>query len=165
MNEGLSSRAALGRAKPMESSLRDPDPSRWRSRLFCLTLFLFVFGAAAGFNFASLLPALMIVAFVVLLAVIGKHHSVVIPSEHDEWFTPSSANRTDALPAPTPPRPFEKRLAQFLHCDLKELDTPRDERRSKMIFWSVVPLGPGRGPKPAWLIRQILQRIHRLVHG
>ena len=64
-----------------------------------------------------------------------------------------------------PPAPFKTRLAQFLHCDRNELGMVPGTPASKMKFWSVGPFGPRRDSKPAWLIRMVLERIHKLVHG
>ena len=67
---------------------------------------------------------------------------------------------------PTPPGPLKNRLARFLHCDEDDLDGPRDDRNSKMEFWSDVPLGPKRHkPKSPSFIRRILERIRKLVRG
>ncbi len=68
-------------------------------------------------------------------------------------------------PPPDAPAPFETRLARFLHCDQDALARAKPERPSQMKFWCMVRLDRRYAPKPAWLIRRILLRIHRLVHG
>ena len=65
------------------------------------------------------------------------------------------------------PKPFTNRLSRFLHCPEEELQ--EEEHRvtfiSRMRFWSRVPLDSPHRPKPAWLIREILERIRERVRG
>ena len=61
------------------------------------------------------------------------------------------------------PKPFTNRLSHFLHCPEEELQEHRVTFISRMRFWSRGrPDSPHR-PKPAWLIRQILERIRERV--
>lgn len=70
-----------------------------------------------------------------------------------------------------PPRPehhpkeFTERLAGYLHRDPKELAEPRPYAESNMSFWSRVGQLRWFGPKPAYLIRRLLERIRAQVHG
>lgn len=72
---------------------------------------------------------------------------------------------------PRPPRPehrpkeFAERLAGYLHCEQEELAAPRPYAPSKMSFWSRVGQLRWFGPKPAWLMRRLLERIREQVHG
>ena len=63
------------------------------------------------------------------------------------------------------PRPFVSRLSHFLHCNEDDLRHRRSRFTSRMRFWSRAPLDARHGPKPAWLIRQLLERIRDTVRG
>jgi hypothetical protein len=66
----------------------------------------------------------------------------------------------DPVKSPVAPPPaFEQRLAAFLHCTTEELHAPRPRPQSTMPFWSIVDFASYVGPKPAWIIRRILERI------
>jgi hypothetical protein len=63
------------------------------------------------------------------------------------------------------PTPFIKRLANYVGCDEQELREPRCQPKSRMTFWSIVDFDSWHGPKPISIIRRILERIRRHVHG
>lgn len=61
-----------------------------------------------------------------------------------------------------PPKPFRRRLADFSNR------FPRQEIRSikRRLFVSPeADVGQGRPPKSRWIIRMVLERIHRIVAG
>ena len=60
------------------------------------------------------------------------------------------------------PRPLEVRLARFKQM-VAPLDRPKTHVRASRF--ASLPIEPGRQPKPAHLIRALLERIRRLVHG
>lgn len=69
-------------------------------------------------------------------------------------------------PEPVPPPPYPTRLARFLSREVNDFGTPRGtNQRARMKLWAAGPIGHRHGPKPTWLIRMILERIHRLVRG
>lgn len=69
-------------------------------------------------------------------------------------------------PEAVPPPPYSERLARFLSRDVNDFDAARGTKQpSQMEFWTAGPIGPRHDPKPAWFIRMILERIHRLVRG
>lgn len=122
----------------MVSSLSESDSSPWRPRIFFLAVFFILFVASSGFRLSSFLVALAISTVFLLFAFAVGRPAVVIFSE-DEEFTPTDEAEP---PPPTPPRPFSSRLAQYVRRDVKCLDGVQAKRRSRMVFWSVVPLGP-----------------------
>ncbi len=147
------------------TELRQDDHDRvcWRPRLVCVALVLAILAASAGFNLAVVFLAFVLVTVVILLVFPGRHVVIVIPRK--ESIQQLSTDHADRLPPTTPPAPFRDRLAQFLQCNENDLDHTGVDRTSKMKFWSAVPIGPRHNPKPVWLIRMILRRIHHLVHG
>ena len=62
------------------------------------------------------------------------------------------------------PVAFTTRLAHFVGCSSEELQQARPKYRSRMKFWSLMPISQGHGPKPTWLIRHLLERIRDGVH-
>lgn len=84
---------------------------------------------------------------------------------HSAPQQPVVVNVKRSRPAPRPPKPFEIRLAHYLHCEETELRETRVPPRSTMKFWIAFPLGSRYDGKPIWLIRSLLRRLHRLVHG
>jgi hypothetical protein len=64
-----------------------------------------------------------------------------------------------------PPEDFHHRLAHYVHCDEAQLNEPGPPYESRMPFWSLVDFRSWHGPKPAWLIRQVLERIRACVRG
>jgi hypothetical protein len=60
------------------------------------------------------------------------------------------------------PRPLAVRLERFKQT-ITPLDRPMAHVRTS--WFASLPLGPGRQPKPAHLIRALLERIRRLVHS
>ena len=67
--------------------------------------------------------------------------------------------------AELPPAPFNERLQRFLREPPRPAATLKPGGRSEMEFFSRVALDGGRPPKSPALIRRILERIRRLVHG
>ena len=63
------------------------------------------------------------------------------------------------------PTPFGSRLSHFLHCPEEDLQAKQSRFISRMRFWSRVPLDARHGPKPAGLIREILERIRDRVRA
>jgi hypothetical protein len=63
------------------------------------------------------------------------------------------------------PKEFTERLAGYLHCPTEELAGPRPVAPSKMSFWSRVGQLRWFGPKPAYLVRRLLERIREQVRG
>ena len=57
------------------------------------------------------------------------------------------------------PTPFVTRLSKFTGCDETEVCQEGQAPRSNMQFWSIVDPPTWHGPKPASLIRHILERI------
>ena len=149
----------------MERSQEETKPSRWLRPFVFLVLILFVLVWLTGFALEIVFLALLIVMFVALHVFPGPH--VVILLSSGKPAKQSSTDQADRVPtpAPPPPTPFKKRLAQFLKCDENALDKRRADRGSKMKYWSAVSFGPRHDPKPTWWIRGILKRIHKLVHG
>jgi hypothetical protein len=60
---------------------------------------------------------------------------------------------------------FAARLGQFLERDVDASRRELVPARSRMSFWCLGPIGRKYGPKSATLIREILERIRRAVHG
>ncbi len=74
----------------------------------------------------------------------------------------------EIVPSASPehqPKDFSQRLAGYLHCDQEQLVEPRPYPESKMSFWSRVGRLRWMGPKPAYLIRRLLERIREQVRG
>ena len=71
-------------------------------------------------------------------------------------------DRKRKRPAPKPPAPYRKRLAQFCECDESDvmLDRPK---LSSMPFKTFTSIGPYIGPKPSKVIRYLLHHIRLLV--
>ena len=68
-------------------------------------------------------------------------------------------------PDPVPPSPFRRRLATYMHCDESKVMRSVDDHRSSMPLRFFGPIGPHKGPKPIWLIRHLLKRIHDAVRS
>jgi hypothetical protein len=89
----------------------------------------------------------------------------------DESFSPESPP-DDEVEEPGPPaseaaprRPYGIRLAHFLGVDASALEDARHPAPSPMPFWTSMQTFVRHGPKPLSLIRLLLSRIHRAVHG
>jgi hypothetical protein len=163
-----------------------PDPRRTMRRLFIYSICALILLATAGpllvlalREATRLLGSLFgdhlfagILIATALLSVLG----VII------WmFEPKRTRRSrpiyvplpnrdlvDAPPAPGPehhPKDFTERLAGYLHCEEEELAGPRPYPASSMSFWSRVGQLRWMGPKPAFIIRRLLERIREQVHG
>ena len=83
---------------------------------------------------------------------------------------PGSSSADEAIKAPGErpvhrPTPFVSRLSSFLHCPEEDLHQQRKNFTSRMRFWTRVSLDTRCGPKPSWLIRQLLARIRDNVRG
>jgi len=100
---------------------------------------------------------------------------VLIPGLPRPAFLPASSDAIDAASHVSPrllvddhePRkPFTIRLAGYLHVTEEQLAGRKAaDAASRMFLYSAAPVGSGRPPRTRRHIRQILERIRRLVHG
>jgi hypothetical protein len=111
---------------------------------------------------AEVAAGLGIVAALVTWLIVVNRHSIANAKRNRDKGGPFGTFRPHGE---QPPANFQYRLAHYLHCDEACLNQPHPPYESKMTFWSLVDFHRWFGPKPAWLMRRMLERIRACVHG
>ncbi len=130
-----------------------------------LSLAILSAGWIAGVSYELLFLCSVVFAVALLFAFRTADRVVTIISKEGPFTTEAEEEGFAPDQERSSPLPFKQRLARYLHCDVRELDKPRDNWVSKMEFWSAFPLVSRHDPKSVWVIRRLLVRIHKLVHG